>query len=272
MKLRQSHAVVIVAMGCGFAAPLASASVASPASTATLPVCLPPVAIANAHVARIEGNGVLALSSGQTLRLEGLLWPTNVEGAPRRLLSQTAALLRDMTRGALTLRLQFPKLDRYGRLRAQAFSGDGRWLQREMLLRGLARVSLSPDRRECAAELHAAEMKARAAHAGLWAIAVYRVRDPASLRWQDLGSFQIVEGRVLSAKVTGGRAYLNFGRDWRTDFTATISPEDMKTFRHATVDPYRYAGKSVRVRGYVERMNGFEIEVPSPEAIEILKQ
>ena len=73
-------------------------------------------------------------------------------------------------------------------------------------------------------------------------------------------------------KVTSGRAYLNFGCDWRTDFTATISPEDMKGFRHAAVDPYRYAGKSVRVRGYIERMHGFEIQVSSPEAIEVLRQ
>jgi len=68
-----------------------------------------------------------------------------------------------------------------------------------------------------------------------------------------------------------GRAYLNFGRNWRSDFTVTISPDDMKTFRHAGVDPYAYAGKRIRVRGTIDRMNGFEIEVASPEAIEVLK-
>ena len=74
----------------------------------------------------------------------------------------------------------------------------------------------------------------------------------------------------MNASVRAGRAYLNFGRDWRTDFTVTIAPEDLKAFRAANIDPASYAGKRVRVRGWIERMNGFEIEAAVPEAIEIL--
>lgn len=276
MKFPQSHAVVNIWMGCGLLGMFAGVSADSDAfagrgPAAALPVCLPPVVMTNVQVRRVEGNGNLTLVGGQVVRLESLLWPRKDDGAPNWLLSRTVASLRDLARGKLNLRMSSPKLDRYGRLRAQVAS-DAKWLQREILVRGLARVAIAPDRRECASPLYAAEAEARQAGAGLWAISAYRVRKPESLRWQDLGLFQIVEGGVLSARVTGGRAYLNFGRDWRTDFTATISPQDMKSFRHAAIDPYRYAGKSIRVRGYIERMNGFEIEVPSPETIEVIRK
>ncbi|HEY1637364.1 MAG TPA: thermonuclease family protein, partial [Rhizomicrobium sp.] len=162
------------------------------------------------------------------------------------------------------------KLDRYGRLRVQAMLPDGKWLQRELLRRGLVRMSIAPDRRECAPELSAAEAEGRGSAMGLWALPAYAIRTPESLHWRDLGTFQIVEGTVLSVKVSGGRAYLDFGRNWRTDFTVTIAPDDMKTFRRKEVDPYAFSGKTVRVRGYVDRLHGFEIEATSPESIEVI--
>jgi micrococcal nuclease len=38
------------------------------------------------------------------------------------------------------------------------------------------------------------------------------------------GSFQIVEGRIESAALKQNRIYLNFGKDWKTDFTISIAP------------------------------------------------
>src|SRR5262249_27340088 len=99
----------------------------------------------------------------------------------------------------------------------------------------------------------------------------YAVRTPERIRAADLGTFQIVEGKVLNASVRGGRGYVNFGRDWRTDFTVTVSPTDLKAFKAAGIDPADYAGKTVRVRGWIDRMNGFEIEVASPSTIETIE-
>jgi hypothetical protein len=87
----------------------------------------------------------------------------------------------------------------------------------------------------------------------------------------DVGTFQLVVGRVLSTDLRDGRAYLNFGTDWKTDFTVTISPDDMKTFRRMGVDPLDYQGKLVRVRGMVQWLNGPEIEVGNPKQIELLQ-
>jgi hypothetical protein len=64
---------------------------------------------------------------------------------------------------------------------------------------------------------------------------------------------------------------LNFGTDWRRDFTVTIDPIDMRNFRATGVDPKSYAGQTIRVRGWVQLHNGPEIEVANPQGIEVLK-
>jgi hypothetical protein len=74
----------------------------------------------------------------------------------------------------------------------------------------------------------------------------------------------------VSAAVKDGRGYIDFGDDWRRDFKVTISPEDMRRFRDAGVDPRNYAGYTLRVRGFVDRLGGPEIEVASPAGIEVL--
>jgi micrococcal nuclease len=238
-----------------------------------LPSCLPPVEIAKAQVARVQDHGVLVLRDGRSIKLEGLLWPAGErDGAPAAIRGQATAALRQFVVGRdLAVRTRAPKRDRYDRLRAQVVLADGTWVQRAILREGLARVSPAPDRSECTAELYAAESEARAAQRGLWAYPTYAVRTPGSLHWRELGTFQIVEGTVQNATVRGSRAYLNFGRNWRTDFTVTISPDDMKAFRGSGIDPYSYAGKRVRVRGWVDRLNGYEIEAASPAQIEVLK-
>jgi micrococcal nuclease len=259
---RPLSSLVCLAVFCSF----------SSAEGEGLPPCLPPVA-GTAKVAGVQDNGVLVLDDHRTVKLEGLLWPAGErEGAPDSLVAGSTATLRSLATGhRLVLHVREPRLDRYDRLRVQAVLEDGEWLQREILRRGLARVSVAPDRPECAKEFYAAEAEARGAGVGLWASSAYRVRAPESLRWQDLGTFRIVEGQVVNAKVSGGRGYLNFGRKWRTDFTVTIAPEDMKRFKIANIDPYSYAGKTVRARGWIDRLHGFELDAASPAQIEVLK-
>jgi hypothetical protein len=85
------------------------------------------------------------------------------------------------------------------------------------------------------------------------------------------GTFQIVEGKVVSADIHDGRAFLDFGRDRHKDFKITISPEDVVRFRDAGVDPRSYEGLTLRVRGYVDWLGGPEIEASSPQSIEVVQ-
>jgi len=157
-----------------------------------------------------------------------------------------------------------PRRDRYGRLRAQLFDAQGGWLQRELLEDGLVRVAIAPDRTECAAELFAAEAQARRQSRGLWQLPQFRIRAPRELR-SDIGSFQIVEGRVRGAFIRAGEGRLIFA----DGFFATIAPEDMRSFHETGVDPRGYAGQTIRIRGLV--LAGPSIAVASPQSVEVVQ-
>ncbi len=190
-------------------------------------------------------------------------WP---EGAGAQ-----AALAALVKGHSVTLRLGTTPRDRNGRILAHAVRDDGLWLQEELLREGWVRVYTFPDNRQFAPELLKAEEDARAAKRGIWADAVYAVRpaDPAALA-RDIGTFQIVEGRVAEAAKVRGRVYLNFGADFLTDFTATIPPDVLPLFTKAKFDPLTLKDKVVRVRGYLRNYNGPVIDISHPEQIETL--
>lgn len=241
-----------------------------------LPSCAGPLEARDVKIVRVERNGDLVLEDGRAVRLEGLLLPAGArDHAPAYLAKQAIAALDDLSRNRrVGLSVLVPKEDRWGRLRAQVFfsdpGDDDDWLQIAMLKRGFARVSIAPDRHECAGELYAAEAFARAHRYGIWGSAFYAVRTPDDLG--DLvGTFQIVQGRVFSAAVKDGRGYVDFSDDWRNGFKATIAPDDMKRFREAGVDPRTYEGLTLRVRGFVDRLSGPEIAIARPEDVEVVQ-
>ncbi|MEJ0025572.1 MAG: thermonuclease family protein [Rhizomicrobium sp.] len=238
---------------------------------AALPSCAGPAEIAGGQLLRVERNGAVILTDGRATHLEGIrLAAGAADRAPQAFADQAISAILAMARKApLTLTAVPPKEDRYDRIRGQLFAGDGTWVQLALLRKGLARVALAPDRTECFTELYEAEAEARAARAGLWAVPAYAVRTPDTVG-RDTGTFQIVEGTVRNAELKNGRAYLNFGADWRTDFTVTVDPEDMPNFRKLGVDPRAYAGQTIRVRGLVQFLNGPEIEIANPQSVEVV--
>ena len=161
--------------------------------------------------------------------------------------------------------------DRYGRLRAHLVrADDGTWIQGALLAAGLARVHSLVDERTAVAAMLAIETRARAGRLGIWSEPHYRVR-AASEADAGLHSFQLVEGRVRAAAVVRGRGYLNFGADWREDFTVSIAPRDRRRFEAAGIAVEDYEGRLVRVRGWIESFNGPMIEATHPEQIEVLE-
>lgn len=159
--------------------------------------------------------------------------------------------------------------DRYGCLLAHVHLDDGRWLQQELVGLGLGRVRTRPDTRSRAQELLVSEEEARRNRRGLWSEGRYRIRDPQSVG-AGLHSFQIVEGLVRGAARVRDRIYLNFGRDWRTDFTVSIGKGARQSFDAADLDPLDLEGQTIRVRGWIEDFNGPMIDATHPEQIEVI--
>ena len=148
---------------------LALAALLVPQGANARPACAGAVEIEHANIVRVEKNGALILADGRAAMLEGIRLPEGAaDHAPPALAAEARAMLAKLIVGhALTLTAVPPKEDRYDRIRAQAFM-DENWLQKDMLARGLARVSIAPDRVECADQLFDAETEARNLHQGLW--------------------------------------------------------------------------------------------------------
>jgi|WetSurMetagenome_2_1015567.scaffolds.fasta_scaffold168058_2 micrococcal nuclease len=251
---------------------MAAVAAACSAAYGAAPPCAGEAEITGARILRVERNAALILSDGRALHLEGIRLPgAGQERAPQALTDKAFAELNALAKGKLlTAYAVWPKQDRYDRVRAQVIAPDGTWLQLALLQKGLARVQIAPDRGECYRELYGAEAEARRAGLGLWADPAYAFRTPENVA-ATAGSFQIVVGRVLSTTAREGRVYLNFGSDWRKDFTVAVAPDDLKTFTRMGVDPLNYEGKLIRVRGMVQMLNGPEMDVGNPKEIELLQ-
>ena len=222
----------------------------------------------------VDGDTVL-LADGREVRLVGIQAPKlplgrkNFRSWP--LADRAKSALESLTRGR-TVRLSYGgrRVDRHGRQLAHLTLEDGSWVQRILLSQGLARVYSFPDNRALVAEMLAAERAARAARAGIWDSAFYVIRSPFELT-PDIGTFQLVEGRVRAVARVRGTTYLNFGADWRTDFTISVGREYHAAFADAGVDLMALEGRMVRARGWLDNRNGPMIAATHPEQIEVLE-
>jgi len=169
------------------------------------------------------------------------------------------------------------KRDRYKRAIAQIYTltPEGKpdlWVQEEMVRLGLARVYTWAGETVDSARLYAAERRARAAGRGIWSHDFYKLRGPdANALAQYVDSTQIVEGIILSAADVRGQIYLNFGVDYKTDFTITIAKKNVKNFTKSNVDLLGLEGARVRVRGWIELYNGPSIWLDDPARLEVLE-
>lgn len=225
-------------------------------------------------VREIVDGDTLILEDGRQVRLVGIQAPKLPLDRPGfkawPLADEARAALVRLAAGArVALRYGGRRQDRHGRELAHLVRADGLWLQGRLLKEGLARVYSFRDNRAMLTAMLAAERGARAARQGIWAHPYYAVRTDTQTP-QFIGSFQLVEGRVLESAQVNGRIYLNFGADWRQDFTIQIEPRDVKLFRRAGRDPLALKGQRVRVRGWLARRNGVLVRATHPEQIEEL--
>lgn len=223
----------------------------------------------------IDGDTVV-LDDGREVRLVGTQAPKLPLGRPNfptwPLADAAKLALEDLVLGQeVFLGYGGREMDRHGRVLAHLFRAeDDAWVQGAMLADGMARVYTFPDNRSMIPDMLALERAARAAEQGIWALDYYSVRDAESLDQLEEDTFQLVEGRVVEVAAVRNRTYLNFGVDYRTDFTIVIDRDDIDAFEEAGFDLESLAGQHVRVRGWIDSYNGPMIAVTHPEQIEVL--
>jgi len=216
-------------------------------------------------VARVLDGETIILDDGSAVRLIGALAPrardAGAEAGAWPPEIQSFQTLSNLVLGK-RIKLAFGgrQKDRYGRFLAQVFleaNGRSEWVQGTMLAAGQARAYGMPESFTCVRELLAHEAEARRKGLGLWSNGVYRpmpaVQPGALLKLR--GKFERVIGTVVSVGRTKTTTYLNFGTDWKSDFTVRIgkavlgaNPEFART-----LDTMQ--SKTIVVRGWIERRN-----------------
>jgi endonuclease YncB( thermonuclease family) len=249
-----------------------------------LAICLV-AAVLSARASALEPGGVatvravidgdtLELDDGRRVRLAGIAAPKRPAEFPARTPWPAAdaakSALAALAEGrAVELRFGGARADRHGRVVAHLFRSDGPWLQGELLRQGWARVETTVENRAEAAAMLKLEEAARRAGRGLWREPYYAVRRADAALPRE--GFHLVEGRVVRAARRRDGVFLDFGDDWRRDFSVRVPGAALKPFREAGLDPLALEGALVRVRGWLRWSHGPLIEIDHPEAIELLR-
>lgn len=221
----------------------------------------------------IDGDTVI-LQGGTSVRLVGIQAPRISLGRPGYKgwpLGEAAkdALSKLVLDQYVTLYYGGARTDRYQRLLAHLFLDDGQWIQGELLAKGLARVYSFPDNRAIVKDMLRLEKEAEKTLKGIWKLTFYKCR-PQEDAFEYLDSFQLVKGIILDVATVRGTTFLNFGADWKKDFTIVIKRAQMRKFEKAGIFLQDLKDKPVRIRGWLKYYNGPMIELTHPEQLEIL--
>ncbi len=213
-------------------------------------------------VQEVRASGALVLRDGRALCLPGIVAPAGADWRSGWL--EVIDGGRFFHGGDARA-----KRDRYGCVLADVENAEGVTLQQALLAAGWAVVdphSVVDD--EVALDVWLdAEDEARRTGRGLWQVAKNRAKAADALEgW--VGTRQLVEGRVRRVSVNKRYVYLNFGADWRTDFTARL---ERKMTDRLGVDVDELRGKALRVRGVLEESRGPLIHISHIKQIEYLR-
>jgi len=218
---------------------------------------------------------VIEFEDGPSLSLDGLRL-TNGQKSSKIATEGTEYLERLLADSPLTLETdlfarQHAVHNRYGDYRGKLVTANGVWVQKTMIEQGYAWWSGAADYPpELVSKLRNAEAIARMNRAGIWQ--EFSLLDVnASATSAVKGDFVIAKGRVIGVFETPKNTYLNFGEDWRTDFTAAISSKKRKNFAAQGWKLTDLKNKLVMIRGIIRFYNGPYMELDFPEQLEIME-
>jgi endonuclease YncB( thermonuclease family) len=231
-----------------------------------------------ATVATVVDGDTLSLADGRAVRLLGIEAPKPYlarPGADAGTLAEAARQeLERLAGGArIGLRLGAGQSDRHGRILAEVRLGDGRSLQEALVAGGFARVRPPAGDSACLGPLILLEREARRRKIGLWRspeFGVIRADDPSLIERK--GLYVLVEGRVVSVGRGNRLDFLNFGRNWRRDFTVMVGAPVSASMAESGLAIATLSGRRVIVRGVIEESGGPAMRLNDPSEIEILDE
>ncbi|MCM8830887.1 MAG: thermonuclease family protein [Candidatus Omnitrophica bacterium] len=222
----------------------------------------------------IDGDTII-LENGKTLRYIGIDTPEITKRTeagfiyqPQPFALEAKEYNKKLVEGKyIGIEFDIEKIDKYGRLLGYCFVDDI-FVNAKLLEEGFAIVYTKPPNLKYVDLFLKLQKDAQKMHKGLWG--AYEVIDHTQA-YKYIGQIRTVQGKVLSTYKSGKCVFLNFGIDYKTDFTITIFNDALENFYRQNIDPLKfYLGKTVQVTSKIHQYNGPEIIVYTPEEIEVL--
>ena len=239
-------------------------------SSTTAALAQVPMEVVDVKLLKERGQVKFLLTDGQPAIAAALTYPWPSGKSSDALLESANRELDSFLTDHAFMEMESVVRDRHNRFVGRIRTSRGNALDQFALANGLALVEPNVGNlpTETIAELLETEARARELEKGLWATDGW-VFDAVEDIDRLTGRFAIVKGRILKAATAKYYLYLNFGGDWRSDFTVRVSKKQARKIKRSGVDLAELEGSDVAVRGWVFEENGPMIELLRVEQIEV---
>ena len=235
-------------------------------------------------ITKIDDQGTFTLEDGRRLKLADLFFPLNEETGA--LSAQILSQIRQMTKGQKTRILTSGPTDRYGREPAFLFikkgSGEPHLVQKALIRSHVAVYMPEPQLRKTfashcdfdriRAELIVITPKEPTFGSGRPTGITSVLSANSQQLWGLEGEFVIVRGVVSGVRRTRRGISINFGDDWKRDFTAYLSPLVSKTFENNVNLNSNLTGQQVKLRGFLDLYYGPSMRIDHLTQMEMLSE
>lgn len=217
------------------------------------------------EVSGITSATTITLYGGQIVHLAEITVPKKYEAEAKAWLTTA---LKGKSVICYVTKSSVGRQNRYNQKMAQVVISDGFWVQQDMIRKGFALTYTTPSNFEARHDLLKAENAASTDKSGIWkTLNIQSANKPETLK---PGEFSVIEGVVKQVSDKSDWIFINFGDDWKNDFTVVIEKNSFARFKAVGVDPQSYLNQTLRVRGVIEMRNGPMITVTTPMQIDLI--
>ncbi len=220
-------------------------------------------------VTAVEDFPVLRLKSGHQLVLSGVERPATHAQAQKasqlKLEPSRNWLANQLIGQEVIIQPTDQNYDIFGRIHGLIKVKKQEWTNIQLLQQGLARLQSRAGFNIKQEDFFQAEQQARQKKIGLWGKGSFKIYNADDYQGPTEG-FIIAEGTLVNVSNRSTYIYLNFGENWRTDFTAAV-PRKNNHFDSEISKLKDLIGRKIQVRGVIEKWNGPFMRITLPDHI-----
>ena len=207
-----------------------------------------------AEISAIDKNGIIQLKDGRTANLAGIILVANGRKHLQKLLPQSPVKIHILQKASakfLPAQIEIELLPNF-------------FLRHQLLQSGNALMFPFTTGAEDAKKLRASEIIARNKPTGIWRKKKYPALLTPADAAKNLGRYKIVRGKILKQETHKNITYLNFGKNWRDDFTVRAPEQKFNAIAKQNGWATNLQNKIIECRGVLHEFYGAAIDLNHP--------